>query len=78
MATGHNLNVCILKTPHTSFVGTLGHLDVDGIAKPAEVGVARHLAADVHFILFAHFEGIDCVLGVSLSLQLKANRGAIL
>lgn len=66
------------KIPRTFLVGTLGHLDVDGIAKVSEVGKARHRTADVHFILFAHFKGVDCVLCVSLRLQLRVNRGTML
>lgn len=63
-----------VKIPHTSTVGTLGHLNVDGITKASEVGIARHLTANVHFVLFAHFKGVDCVPGVSLRVQLQVNR----
>lgn len=46
-------------------------MNVDGIAEPSEPGEGRHPRTDVHFILFAHFKAVDCVLGMRMRLQLK-------
>lgn len=54
-----------------TFDWTLCHLNEDRITKLSKLCEGLHPAADVHFILFAYFKAVDCLLGVRLRLQLK-------
>lgn len=67
-----HIHVLENSTPLDTFDGTLGHLNVDGIAEPSEPGEGCHPRTDVHLILFAHFEAIDCVHGLRTCVQLKS------
>lgn len=66
----------MLLCSNSSFTraGNLSHLNNDGVTELAEFSEGLHPAADVHFIFFSQVQAVDCLMRVSLNLQLKVTK----